>query len=91
MDQRERSGRIIPSADKNEERLSNGDPDRMKVINASIIISSAIVFSIIGICYYLGYTVVFPHLIDIPIILCAFFHPRRGPAFAIAISSCLQS
>ncbi len=87
MDQRERSGRIMPAADKNEERLSNGDPDHMKVINASIIISSAIVFSIIGICYYLGYTVVFPHLIDIPIILCAFFHPRRGPAFAIALSA----
>lgn len=70
---------------------SSGSPstaisDYKRVTPALIIISAITTLCILGICYYLGYTIVVPHLIDIPIILCAFFYPRRGPAFAVALS-----
>lgn len=52
-----------------------------------IVLSAIIVYFIIGICYSLGYTTVTPHMMDIPIILCAFFYPKRGIAAAILLSA----
>ncbi|MBN1432364.1 MAG: PAS domain S-box protein [Methanomicrobiaceae archaeon] len=51
-----------------------------------IILSAVIVFIILGICYYLNYTIVTPHLIDIPIILFAFYYPKKGPVVAVLLS-----
>jgi PAS domain S-box-containing protein len=51
-----------------------------------IIISVVSVFLFLGIFYFQGYTTVTPHLLDVPIILCAFFYPKRGTVAAIILS-----
>jgi len=52
-----------------------------------IILSAIIVYFIIGTCYSFGYTTVTPHMMDIPIILFAFFYPKRGTAAAVLLSA----
>ena len=56
-------------------------------IPSFIVFFTIIVLFVVGISYYLGYTVVIPHLVDIPIILCAYYYPKKGPAFALALSA----
>ena len=51
-----------------------------------IIVSILIAFLFLGIFYSQGYTTVTPHLLDVPIILCAFFYPKRGTLAAIILS-----
>jgi len=60
---------------------------RPEILSILIAIISAIVLFLNGYGLTLGITNVLPHLFYIPIILTAYFFPRRGIHFALAISA----
>jgi PAS domain S-box-containing protein len=59
-------------------------PDAMKIL---ILLTLFIVFAANLYGLTAGVSIVLPHLFYIPIILAAFFYPRRGVAFAIVLSA----
>ena len=63
-------------------------PEDSPVWDILIITSSLVVGLVVTVALYNGYESVFPHLIDIPIIIYAYRHPRHGILFA-AIASAL--
>lgn len=58
------------------------------LIPALIIISSLVFLILIIFGIEHGFTYVLPHLLYIPIILAAYYYPRRGVPFAIGLSIC---
>jgi PAS domain S-box-containing protein len=58
------------------------------LIPALIIISSLVFLILIVFGIERGFTYVLPHLLYIPIILAAYYYPRRGVPFAIGLSIC---
>ncbi|MDE4908552.1 PAS domain S-box protein [Methanogenium marinum] len=61
-------------------------PDDSSLWDILIVITSLFIGLVITFSLYAGYESVFPHLIDIPIILFAYRYPRRGVWFAVFVS-----
>ncbi|WP_048149524.1 histidine kinase dimerization/phosphoacceptor domain -containing protein [Methanolacinia paynteri] len=68
----------------NSSSFVSGLNDKKDFLIAASVLTA---FILIAVFYSFGYTTVTPHLMDVPIILCAFFYPKRGVAAAVILSA----
>ena len=66
--------------------------ERSILIPAAIIFTTILAFILNLSGWFLGITIVFPHIFYIPIILAAYYYPRTGVLYAIgiAVAYCLS-
>ncbi len=62
-------------------------PEDSPVWDILVVTSSLVVGLVVTVALFNGYDSIFPHLIDIPVIIYAYRHPRRGLLFATVASA----